>query len=297
MLYANRAVSVVAVVTARMKPSLMFFSTKTEIGRSCKSEKYTTEADATPEEIANYELNLGVFDVWALGITIVIGGQYFSWNTGYVAGFGSYLISTILIGTSYICLCFCNAEISSALPFAGGAYGLARVSLGMYPGFIVGCLEAAEYIIYVATSAISLSLMVIEVTDASAEMLPVFCLVFYVTALMIHIPGGRIFWSLNIVLALLSIGLLLIYIFGSIPFSDFNANALSPTVSGSDKTEWFVGGFFPFLSTTPLAAWFYVGIESLNLGAAFVKQVSPSPICYLEHFLRCFFFYYAAIHR
>jgi amino acid transporter len=123
---------------------------------------YVKESDATTEEIANRKLKLRKVDIWALGITIVIGGQYFSWNAGYAAGFGSYLISTVLIGTSYICLCVCNAEISSALPFAGGAYGLARVSLGMYPGFIIGCLEAGEYIVYVASSAIALAMNLLD---------------------------------------------------------------------------------------------------------------------------------------
>lgn len=61
-------------------------------------------------------------DIWALGITIVIGGQYFNWNTGLSAGFGSYATGIFLIGTAYICLCFCTSELSSALPFAGNLY-------------------------------------------------------------------------------------------------------------------------------------------------------------------------------
>ena len=60
-----------------------------------------------------------VIDVWALGITIVIGGQYFSWNEGLQSGFGSYAIGTVLIGLAYICLCFCTSELSSTFPFAG----------------------------------------------------------------------------------------------------------------------------------------------------------------------------------
>ena len=235
---------------------------------------YVKESDATTEEIANRKLNLRKIDVWALGITIVIGGQYFSWNAGYAAGFGSYLISTVLIGTSYICLCVCNAEISSALPFAGGAYGLARVSLGMYPGFIIGCLEAGEYIVYVASSAIALSNMIISLTRSSNDLLPIICLIFYISAIMVHLLGGKIFWRTNTFLAIVSIGFILIYIFGSIPFCNFSLNAPTPQVSGAIVNEWFVGGFVPFLSTTPLAAWFYVGVESLNLAAAFVDEVN-----------------------
>jgi hypothetical protein len=64
----------------------------------------------------------------------------------------------------------------------------------MYPGFIVGCLESMEYILYVATSAISLSQMIIQITGSTEGMLLIYCPIFYISALLIHIPGGMIFW-------------------------------------------------------------------------------------------------------
>ena len=64
-------------------------------------------------------LGLTTVDMWCLGITIVIGGEYFGWNESLQAGFGSTLIATFLMATAYICLVFCIAELSSALPFAG----------------------------------------------------------------------------------------------------------------------------------------------------------------------------------
>ena len=67
-------------------------------------------------------LGLTTVDMWCLGITIVIGGQYFGWNESLQAGFGSTLIATFLMATAYICLVFCIAELSSALPFAGDGY-------------------------------------------------------------------------------------------------------------------------------------------------------------------------------
>lgn len=77
-----------------------------------------------------------VVDIWALGITIVIGGQYFNWNDGLSAGFGSYAIATLLIGTAYICLCFCTSELSSALPFAGERMICIRFLLSMKSNFL-----------------------------------------------------------------------------------------------------------------------------------------------------------------
>ena len=64
-------------------------------------------------------LGLTIVDMWCLGITIVIGGQYFGWNESLQTGFGSVLVATFLMATAYICLVFCIAELSSALPFAG----------------------------------------------------------------------------------------------------------------------------------------------------------------------------------
>lgn len=97
----------------------------------------------------------GKWDVYVLGLTIVIGGQYFCWNAGIAAGLYSYFIAYLLIGTAYIALCCCTAEITGALPFAGGAYGLARCTLGFYPAFMIGCCEALEYMAYVSVSTIA----------------------------------------------------------------------------------------------------------------------------------------------
>ncbi|GAB9466634.1 Atp-binding protein [Globisporangium polare] len=102
------------------------------------------------------------WDIWMLGITIVIGGQYFSWNAGLAAGLYSYLSAYFLIASAYITLCCCTSEVTGALPFAGGAYGLSRCTLGFFPGYLIGCCDALEYIAYVATSVVSLAKMIIE---------------------------------------------------------------------------------------------------------------------------------------
>ena len=52
-----------------------------------------------------------------MGVTIVMGGQYFSWNTGFSAGFGSFAIAAFLIGFAYISLMFCICEKELLLGF------------------------------------------------------------------------------------------------------------------------------------------------------------------------------------
>ena len=69
-----------------------------------------------PERIVK---TLNAFDMWAVGITIVIGGQYFGWNSILEFGAGIGLMAAITIAIGYICLVYCVAEPSSGLPFAG----------------------------------------------------------------------------------------------------------------------------------------------------------------------------------
>ena len=224
------------------------------------------------------DTNIGTLELWCLGITIVIGGQYFSWNAGLSAGFGSYLISTLLMGTAYACLCLCNAEITSALPFAGGAYGISRVTLGLYAGFIVGILEACEYIAYVASSTIILSDLVCFTSMTSLTLIPVYSLIFFIVAVSIQIAGGRWFWWSSSILAVLSIVILLIYNLGSLNRTNIMYTSSSST-TGSTEQAYFIGGVTSFIKVTPLAAWWYVGIEALNLGSALVENVSNSDRC------------------
>jgi len=80
------------------------------------------QATTTKDGISNGIMKISSFDVWALGISVVIGGQYFSWNFGLAAGFGSYFIAAMIIGFGYLALSLALSEISSGLPFGGGTH-------------------------------------------------------------------------------------------------------------------------------------------------------------------------------
>jgi ethanolamine permease len=221
---------------------------------SAKEEKAEIEASKA--------LKIGPFSIWALGITIVIGGQMFSWNASLSSGFGSTFISVFLIGTAYICLCLCNAEMTSALPFAGGAYGLARVTLGLYPGYLIGCCEAMEYIIYVATSFLFLSEVTATICGTAPYTVPIFSAVYYIVACTILIIGGKFFWQISTFFGVISLLIILMYCFGSLPFVDISRYASDPSTTGSIdgyNGAWFIGGMGSFMYTLPLAAWFFVG--------------------------------------
>ncbi|KAL4158534.1 hypothetical protein PRNP1_004310 [Phytophthora ramorum] len=202
----------------------------------------------------------GKWDIFMLGITIVIGGQYFCWNAGIAAGLYSFFISYLLIATAYVALCCCTAEITGALPFAGGAYGLARCTLGFYPAFMIGCCEALEYIAYVSTSTIAFVDLIVDSVPEVKPYRPLLWGLFYLSALVFHIKGGRAFWLFNMGLGVVSLLIVVLFCFGSLPFVSFAEYAVDPDLE-------FVDGFPGFMKALPLAAWFFVGVEALPMAS------------------------------
>ena len=71
------------------------------------------------EEMTDSKLKLNVFDLWALGITTALGGHFYLWNFALSIGMGSLIVATFIVGSGYVCLVLCMAELSGALPFAG----------------------------------------------------------------------------------------------------------------------------------------------------------------------------------
>ncbi|EQC32200.1 hypothetical protein SDRG_09952 [Saprolegnia diclina VS20] len=206
---------------------------------------------------------VSTLDVWALGITIVIGGQYFCWNVGFAAGLPLYCVAIVLIGSGYLAMVCSVAEVTSALPFAGGAYGLARCSLGFSVGFLIGMCEILEYIAYVSSSVLSLTQLLLILAPSLETVQPLLWLLIYGVSILVQGLGGRIFWRANLMLALVSFGILLLWVLGSASYVEYAATAPSSNVDGS---------FGTFMTNLPLAAWLYVGVEAVSLASDDVEN-------------------------
>jgi len=60
--------------------------------------------------------------LWALGVGAVISGEFSGWNLGLASGgFWGLAIASVLMAIMYLCMVFSIAELSSALPHAGGS--------------------------------------------------------------------------------------------------------------------------------------------------------------------------------
>src|ERR1700748_2649581 len=95
--------------------------------------------------------------LWAIGVGLVISGEYFGWNFGWaVAGTIGLLIATIVVTIMYVTFIFSYTELTAAIPHAGGAFAYAYRAMGPFGGFIAGYATLIDFLL--ATPAIAASL-------------------------------------------------------------------------------------------------------------------------------------------
>ncbi len=93
---------------------------------------------------------LRVIHIWALGVGVVITGEYFGWNFGLpVGGPIGVLIASLIVCVLYLTWVLTLSELSVTMPFAGGPMAYGRRAVGKWFGFLMGwsmfleCLFAA----------------------------------------------------------------------------------------------------------------------------------------------------------
>ena len=82
---------------------------------------------------------LRVLDIWALGVGVVIAGAYFGWNLG-LKGNGpvAMLVASLIVCLLYLTWVLALAELSVAMPFAGGPLAYGRRAGNPLLGFVMG---------------------------------------------------------------------------------------------------------------------------------------------------------------
>jgi ethanolamine permease len=108
------------------------------------AEAHLRPEELRPEERAYLKEHalkkpLRVLDIWALGVGVVITGAYFGWNLGLKDnGPVAMLVASLLVCLLYLNWVLALAELSVAMPFAGGPLAYGRRASGPLLGFVMG---------------------------------------------------------------------------------------------------------------------------------------------------------------
>src|SRR3954471_7994394 len=126
--------------------------------------------------------------LWAIGVGLVISGEYFGWNYGWgVAGTIGMLIATLVITIMYTTFIFSYTELTSAIPHAGGAFAYAYRAMGPFGGLIAGFATLIDFLL--ATPAIAFSLgAYLHFLHPQIGVLPS-ALIFNVVFILLNISG------------------------------------------------------------------------------------------------------------
>ena len=199
--------------------------------------------------------------LWAMGVGAVISGDFFGWNFGLAAGgFGGMLLAVSAMTALYVGLCLSIAEMSPALPHAGGAYSFARTALGPWGGYITGLAENMEYILTPAVIVVGIGGYLGAIFGTPRSWAPVWWLLCYAVFVALNIWGVEMTFHISVLVTVLALAVLAVFWCGAVPRFDlarWAAPYFPPRVSVLKAT----------FSELPFALWLYLGIEQLPLAA------------------------------
>lgn len=206
-----------------------------------------------------------------LGISYVISGDFAGWNFGIAeAGWGGFVISSILMAIMYICLVLSLAEMSAAIPAAGGGYSFARQVMGPAGGFLTGLAILIEY-------ALAPAAIVIFIGSATEALLgingPIVYALFYAVFIAIHLlDAGEALKTMMVISALAVFAILATAVALIGDFDTAKLFDIAPSVDVIGATEFLPFGWYGVWAALPFAMWLFLAVEGVPLAAEEAKD-------------------------
>ncbi|MEE6165123.1 MULTISPECIES: ethanolamine permease [unclassified Mycolicibacterium] len=204
-----------------------------------------------------------------LGVSYVVSGDYSGWNFGLgQGGFGGLAIAAVIIAGMYLALVLGMAELSSALPAAGGGYTFARRALGPWGGFATGTAILIEYSIAPAAIATFIgayvqSLGLFGITNGWWVYLAAYALF-----IGIHLSGvGEALKVMFVITAIALVGLLIFSVAAVGHFDVANLSNIAVDNSAAGASSFLPHGYLGIWAAIPFAIWFFLAVEGVPLAA------------------------------
>jgi ethanolamine permease len=216
---------------------------------------------------------LSTLDLWALGVGIVVCGQYFGWNLG-LAGNGpvAMLIASLLVCLLFLAWVLTLAELSVAMPLADGPLEYGRRAWGPGLGFLMAWSMLLECQFgTVATALASGSYVAFLVNPAAPDPAVQLgaSLATVVVFFFLQAWGVKEQARVQVLTTCAALAGLLLY--WAVAGSDFRWERAWP------ESDWLAGkGWKAVLDAVPYALWWLIIIEGVALAAEETSQPQRS---------------------
>lgn len=223
---------------------------------------------------------LGPGHVWALGVGIVLVGEYMGWN--FAVGKGgavAALIACWVAGLLYTCVAMIDSEVTSTVAAAGGQYAQAKHIVGPLMAFNVGLFLVFAYTMLEAANAITLGYLIQTVggmigqTDAAGEALVLHDKPFIVLTIMflawLNYRGVYATLTFNLVITAIAFFAIIVLFFATKPWT-------GEILKHNELLTGLPYGWIGVIAALHFGLWYYLGIEGTCQAAEEVRSPARS---------------------
>ncbi|MCL4065883.1 APC family permease [Pseudomonas sp. GX19020] len=221
---------------------------------------------------------LGPAHVWALGVGIVLVGEYMGWNFAVGKG-GAYaaLIACWFAGILYSCVAMIDSEVTSTVAAAGGQYTQAKHIVGPLMAFNVGLYLVFAYTMLEAANAITVGFLVDTVATMSGHTGVLDQRPFIILAIMflawLNYRGVLATLTFNLVITAIAFSAVIILFLATSGIFTTSPLQHAELMSGPASLPY---GWLGILAAMHFGLWYYLGIEGTTQAAEEVRSPARS---------------------
>jgi len=220
---------------------------------------------------------LGPAHVWALGVGIVLVGEYMGWNFAVGKG-GAYaaLIACWVAGILYTCVAMIDSEVTSTVAAAGGQYTQAKHIVGPLMAFNVGLYLVFAYTMLEAANAITagyLISVVASMTGYSGELDQRPFIILVITFLAwLNYRGVLATLTFNLVITAIAFCAIIVLFLSTSGILGGGIMQHAALFEGHELPYGWIG----VLAALHFGLWYYLGIEGTTQAAEEVRSPARS---------------------
>ncbi len=214
---------------------------------------------------------LGPGHVWALGVGIVLVGEFMGWN--FAVGKGGMLAALVacwFAGLLYTCVAMIDSEVTSTVAAAGGQYAQAKHIVGPLMAFNVGLFLVMAYTMLEAANAFTLGYLV-QTVGGMAGYEGVWDKPFVVLTIMFlaWLNYRGVFATLTFNLVITAIAFFAIVVLFLAILSVNSGQVDHAAMIGTNTLPY---GWLGVIASMHFGLWYYLGIEGTTQAAEEVRS-------------------------
>lgn len=232
-----------------------------------------TTAGSAPQRISLSRV-LGPSHVWALGVGIVLVGEFTGWN--FSADKGGALAALIVcwvIGLLYTSVAMIDSEVTSTVAAAGGQYAQAKHIVGPLMAFNVALYLVFAYTMLEVSDAILLGDTIVAKAGTEGLTHNAFIAITIVGLAFLNYRGVLMTLNINFIITAIAYIAIVILFLSVSPWSQGTVLRLNELVTPSNALPY---GWIGVIAAFQFGIWYYLGIEGTTQAAEEVRSPARS---------------------